>query len=112
MSNTFALDDIRAAAERQYADTTIQISDTQSVKLLNPLRLPEARRNKLIAIQDRMNAAAKGDSDENQGDLLEEGLRLVAERGAEILIDAIGGDLTVLASTFQHYTKETQAGEA
>ena len=88
MSNTFSLDDIRAAAERKYGDVVINISADLSVKLINPLRLHDDRRDALGALQERLNASAAGESDESQRSLLEEGLVLVSERDGEKLVEA------------------------
>lgn len=110
--STFTLADIRAAAEKKYADVSIEVSEELTVKLINPLRLSEDRRNKLTGLQDRLNASAKGESDESQRALLEEGLCIASERDGELLVAAIDGDLTVLAATFEHYTGSVQVGEA
>ncbi|MFI6205908.1 phage tail assembly protein [Streptomyces sp. NPDC051041] len=105
---TFSLDDIRAAAERKYGSTDITFGE-DVVRLLNPLRLPKARRDALLALQDEM-----GNEDSDQAELLAQAIRTVAEseKAAEKLLDAVGGDLAILAEIFGHYGESTQVGEA
>ncbi|UZJ23715.1 phage tail assembly protein [Rhodococcus antarcticus] len=114
MSN-FTLDNIRAAADAKYASTSIEVSESDTVVLLNPLRLTKERRAALSAIQTEMS----GDDDEDaaevdQVDAFQRSIRCVADskRGAELLITAIGDDLATLAEVFETYGSETQVGEA
>ncbi|MGW1836970.1 phage tail assembly protein [Streptomyces sp. NPDC002067] len=105
---SFSLDTIRAAAEAKYGSTDIELGD-ETIRLLNPLRLPKTKRTALSELQDRM-----GGEDADQEELLSEAIRLVAERpaAADDLLDAVGGDLAVLAEIFDRYGKGTQVGEA
>ncbi|MFF4528182.1 phage tail assembly protein [Streptomyces sp. NPDC001407] len=105
---SFSLDDIRTAAEAKYGSTDIELGG-DTVRLLNPLRLPKASRTQLSQLQDRM-----GGDDADQEELLSEAIRLVAEnpKAADKLLTAIGGDLAVLAEIFDAYGRGTQAGEA
>ena len=104
---SFTLDDIRAAAEAKYGSTDIETSKG-TVSLVNPLRLPKAKREALMSIQERLEAG------EDQQDLLEESLRLVAATKAQgdSLVKEIGGDLTVLVEVFTAYNESAQVGEA
>ncbi|MGW3336210.1 phage tail assembly protein [Streptomyces sp. NPDC001009] len=105
---SFSLDDIRAAAERRYGSTDITIGD-EVVRLLNPLRLPKAKRDALLALQDQM-----GNDDADQAELLSDAIRTVAAspEGADHLLTEVGGDLAILAEIFGHYGESTQSGEA
>ncbi|MEU3709010.1 phage tail assembly protein [Streptomyces catenulae] len=105
---SFSLDTIRAAAEARYSSTDIELGDN-TVRLLNPLRLPKAKRTALSQLQDRM-----GGEGADQEELLSEAIRLVAERptAADDLLNAVDGDLAVLAEIFDRYGKGTQVGEA
>lgn len=107
--STITLDDIRAAAEARYGSTDIDLGNGLIVRLLNPLRLSKTNRAGLSSLQEKLSADGA-----DQELLLTEALRMVAETPgkAEILIDAIGGDLAVLAQVFSAYTEGTQAGEA
>ena len=107
---TITLDSIREAAEAKYGSLDIELG-TETVRLLNPLRLPKANRDKLLAVQDRIN---DHDDDADQAELLTEALRLVAESKAKAdrLIKALDGDLAMIAQVFETYVKGTQAGEA
>lgn len=107
---TFTLDNIRAAADAKYGSTDIQLDDKDTAVLRNPLRLSKAERDELAGLQDKLD----GDDGLDQGDVLADAIRLVAKdkKVAEKLIDEVDGDLAVLASIFETYTKGTQAGEA
>ncbi|MEU7030048.1 phage tail assembly protein [Streptomyces sp. NPDC046275] len=105
---SFSLDDIRAAAERKYGSTDITFGE-DVVRLLNPLRLPKARRDALLALQEEM-----GKEDNDQADLLARAIRTIAEseKAADKLLAAVDGDLAILAEIFGHYGESTQVGEA
>jgi hypothetical protein len=107
---TFSLDDIRAAADAKYGSTDIQLDEKTTVVLRNPLRLSKDERGELAGLQGKL----VGDDDLDQGDVLADAIRLVAKdkKAAEKLIEQVAGDLAVLASIFETYTKGTQAGEA
>lgn len=105
---SFSLDDIRAAAERKYGSTDITLGE-DTVRLLNPLRLPKARRDALLALQEEM-----GKDDADQAELLAQAIRTIAEseKAADKLLEAVDGDLAILAEIFGHYGESTQVGEA
>ncbi|WP_326554675.1 phage tail assembly protein [Micromonospora sp. NBC_01813] len=102
------LDDIRAAAEAKYGSLPIEVGDT-TVVLLNALRLPKAKRDKISALQDDLKAEGA-----DQEAIMRELIRLAAntKAGGELLIKGIGDDLTVLAETLAEYGKKTRVGEA
>ncbi|MER8116273.1 phage tail assembly protein [Streptomyces sp. NPDC094031] len=105
---SYALDDIRAAAERKYGSTDITFGD-DTVRLLNPLRLSKTRREALAKLQEEM-----GRDDVDQADALADAIRTIAEsdQAAEKLLTAVDMDLAILAEIFGHYGESTQAGEA
>lgn len=109
MANAITLDDIRAAAEAKYGSTDISIDNGEIVRLLNPLRLPKEKRAELGTLQDKL-----GEDDADQEALLSGALALVAESApkAAKLLKALGGDLALLASVFEAYSKGAQVGEA
>ncbi|MEW1694483.1 phage tail assembly protein [Streptomyces sp. NPDC091278] len=105
---SYTLDDIRSAADRKYGSTDIQVGE-ETVRLLNPLRLAKAKRDALLGLQEEM---VRDDAD--QAALLSDAIRTVAqsETAADSLLEAIDGDLAVLAEVFGRYGENTQAGEA
>ncbi|WP_371671226.1 phage tail assembly protein [Streptomyces sp. NBC_00289] len=105
---SFSLDDIRAAAERKYGSTDIEFGG-ETVRLLNPLRLPKGRRDELMSLQDQL-----GKDDTDQAEVLAQAIRTVAEseKAADKLLKEVGGDLALLAEIFGHYGESTQVGEA
>ncbi|MEU9777267.1 phage tail assembly protein [Streptomyces sp. NPDC047968] len=69
---SYTLDDIRAAAEARYGSTDISLGG-HIVRLLNPLRLSKANRDKLAALQDEINTDSA-----DQEEPLADAIRLVA----------------------------------
>jgi hypothetical protein len=110
--SAYTLDDIRAAAEKKYASTDITVGDT-TVTLVNVLRLPKEKRDVFTSLQEEMDSEDK-DEDVDQAAKLADLLRLVAknEKDADVLLDAIGDDLALLATIFEMYAKGTESGEA
>lgn len=106
---TFSLDDIRAAAEAKYGSTDISLGGGETMILVNPLRLPKEKRDRLSKIQE---AAEVEDAD--QGDVMREALRLVTStpHATEKFIEVAGDDLALLATVFENYTEGAQVGEA
>lgn len=107
----YTLDDIRKAAEAKYGSTNIAFDDGE-VELVNVMRMEKGRRKELIALQDKL-----GDDDleiDEQQDILLGCLRLVCrtEKQADILTEALGDDLALIASVFEKYSSDSQMGEA
>lgn len=114
----FTLDDIRTAADKKFGSCDIEISDGETVVLLNPLRLNKDRRTKLLALQDKMSSD-KDDEDEDKEEhdieaILDECILLVAEKPAlgKKLLKEIGEDLAVKMGVFEKFMGGTEVGEA
>lgn len=108
LMSSYTLDDIRAAAENKYASTDITIGETKVV-LVNAIRLPKEKRAALLAIQDKLEEEGS-----DQETVLSDAIRTIAETDAQadVLLDACGEDLAMLATIFETYGKATQVGEA
>lgn len=109
MSNTFSLDDIRAAADAKYGSTDIDLSNGRVCRLLNPLRMDKKNREALMAKQNELDEEGA-----DQEKILSDSLKLVSENktdAAQLLKD-LGGDLAMLAIVFEKYNEGTQLGEA
>lgn len=108
MATTLA--DIKAAAQAKYGNYRIDITETSSVELVNPLRLRKAERKVLTSLSDRL----KGEEDVEQFDVVAEALVAAAESPAagKRLVKELEGDVTFALEIFQRYMEETQAGEA
>lgn len=104
-----SLDSIRKAADAKYGSLDIPLSDIDTVRLLNVLRISDENRAALMALQEKLN-----EDGADQKALLRDCIRLVAATPdqAQRLIDDIGDDLAVLVEVFGQYTEGTQAGEA
>ena len=111
--STVTLDSIREAAEAKYGSTNIEVEGT-TVRLLNPLRLKKNARDQLVAIQRDLDSDGADVADVDQEAMLAEAIRVVAATPgqAQTLLDAIDGDLGVLAEVFETYSRGTQVGEA
>jgi len=113
MTKSFTLDDIRAAAEAKYGNFPVTLDDGVVVKLLNPLQMTKARREALIAEQGRLNSDDENET-VDQEQVLESILTIVAENpeaGAK-LVAALDGNLALLVTTFENYSRAVQVGEA
>ena len=108
---SYTLDDIRDAAEAKYGSTDIDLGAGGTLRLVNVLRLPQEKRDRLQELQAR--AGEEGESGD-PGDGLVEILRLVAEdeKRLDLLLEEVGDDLGVLATLVDTYVGATQAGEA
>jgi hypothetical protein len=105
MSNTITLDSLRATVENKYGSTVIDLGDGE-VELVNALRLGKKQRKALAEIA----ADAELDVEERFGKLISV---VAATPGqAKILLDRVDGDVPLLATIIETYTKGTQAGEA
>lgn len=109
MSAQFTLDAIREAADRKYGATEIRLDEKTVVRMLNPLRLPKAARDELVATQKTL-----GDDGVDQADVFGKAILIVADDkgAAQLLLDTVGDDLALLAQIFTTYTEGTSAGEA
>jgi hypothetical protein len=108
-SSSFSLDDIRAAAERRYGAVPFDLPDGRTLKLLNALRLPKAKRDALAETQKRSK-----DEDVDQEAELVAMLKLLAddENLVDEMVASFDGDLGCVAAMFDLYKQETEPGEA
>lgn len=122
MSNTFTLDDIRAAADKKYGSVFIDLGDGEGeVELVNALRMDKVARKELLALQKAMSEKGKDENGEEvevdfdeQVEDLKQSLRLVVrnKEQANRLLTVCGDDAAVLMSVFDKYSGETELGEA
>ena len=110
MATVVTLDSIREAAEKKYGSYDIDLGEDGVVRLLNPLRLSEGARNRLAALEEQED---EGDTD-NVAERLQETVRIIAEspEQAAKLIEAVNGDLGVLATIIEQYGDAAEVGEA
>jgi hypothetical protein len=106
---SFKLDDIRAAADRKYGSTDIDLGNGRTLVMRNALRLDKKTRDQLTAMQESMEA-----KDADHVAILGECIRMVATHApdADELLNLIDGDLAILMEIFESYTKGTEVGEA
>lgn len=103
------LDEIRAAADKKYGSTDIDLDEGRVCKLRNVLRLQKEERDELKTYQELLKA-----DDADQAEVLGEMLRIVAadkETAEELLLD-IDGDLAVLMTLFREWSSGTELPEA
>ena len=103
---TISLQDIRDAADRKYGPLVIAGIDGGDVTLLNPLRLPAARRKEMTGLDEV--------EDLDQDSKLRRIVELAAETPAQgkRLLKAVGDDMGLLAQLLENYGKGVQVGEA
>lgn len=119
MSNTFSLDDIKAAADAKYGNLVIPVNSDRSVTMVNALQLPKEKRAELFNLNETLGSKGEdGESDvpeADQVDVLEGAIRIATfndPAGADLLIEALDHNLARLLEVFSRYNKGTQAGEA
>ena len=113
MATVVTLDSIREAAEKKYGSYDIELGGGNVVRLLNPLRLSESARNRLAALEEREEQEG-GDDTYSVAERLHETVRIIAEspEQAAKLIEAVNGDLGVLATIIEQYGDAAEVGEA
>lgn len=121
--NVVTLDFIREAADKKYANLTIDLGGLE-VTLVNVMQLPKEKRQALTESQRTLSeakenaekAAEAGEPlpEDDQVKSLEDTLRIVCrgEDKADALIEALEGNLARLATVFEMYSKGTELGEA
>jgi hypothetical protein len=120
---TLTLDDINEAADEQYGHLEIPLGGGSVVKLINPLRLSDAKRKELKAWMKPVDAAIKAeengeeaseDDEDNAFDKAAELIHIVAETAAqaEKLVKALGRDQAKLKIVIEAYFDKESAGKA
>jgi hypothetical protein len=101
----FSLDDIRAAAEKKYGATVIDLGG-ETITLLNPLRVSKENREELLALER--------EDDLDVEDSTKRALELMVKSPGDYkrLISHFGGDLGMLATIMETHTASAQVGEA
>ncbi|RZS39151.1 hypothetical protein EV193_104367 [Herbihabitans rhizosphaerae] len=105
MSNVFSLSDIRAAAEKKFADQHAELANGETVTLKNPIRLTVEERKAFAALSDN-----DGDNDRDVSTFALEAFTLLAgARAAKAILRdyKVDGALVLL----ERYTEATSAGE-
>lgn len=126
MAKELSLDTITEIAQEDYADIVIPLLDGQAVTLLHPMRLSDEKRDELVAFfeveasdgeEPAEKAKPEDGSDEEPKSALEhmQGLlRIVSatEPEAELLFEALAGDLTKHQAVVKFYMESANPGEA
>lgn len=102
------LDDIREAAEKKYGPYVIEGVPGGDVTLLNPIRLPKAKRVKLNKLQSMQESEMVKEQDQ----LLRDMIILIAAtpEDAKRLLDVLGDDSALMAEVLNDYGLKSQAG--
>ena len=100
MAKIITLQSMRDALEDKYGHTVVSLSETESVTLLNPNRLPPEKRDKLLAFEGLISSVEEGDV-EAQVALIRDLILTVAETeaaGRKLLkaVDSVPGDATMI----------------
>lgn len=133
MSNVFTLTALQEAAQEDFGDLTIPVSEDREVVLLNPLRLSEVQREEIKSYFEKLSDSReeegepegdepKDDAEEAESEeagptmfqVITEILRRVAAKreDGDFLLDLIGDDKPLLLTVFNRWSEATQAGEA
>lgn len=117
MGNIFTLDALREEAEREFAPTTITLSDGTEVVLQNLLRLKKRDRKvvleklKVLEAIDGTETSEETDEIELLAETATEILELVADKGQKLLRE-LDGDVSIILKVLNKWMESTQPGEA
>jgi len=111
---SITLDDLRASVEAKYAPYVIDLGDGKQVTLIQALRLPAAKRDRLMELQKTDDADADAESAEASVEKIREMISLAATDGSAVgdLFAAIGDDPAFLFEILKAYGESSQLGEA
>lgn len=110
MATVVKLSDLKRAAEKKYAEYSIDIDDFgNSVTLLPILKLPKHQRDRLDEIS---KLSDKEDADALDVFHLWASIVAKTQTDANTLIDAMGDDLSYWKQLQDDWSERTQAGEA
>jgi hypothetical protein len=111
MSKKFTLDDIRAAADKQYGNTELEL-DGHAVNLLNPLRMEKAKREELMELQKELDAQDEGVEEKDQEEVIDAMFLIIAEtegQGRQVIRTL---NLAEKVTVLNMYGQEAELGEA
>ena len=105
------LADLQDAAQKKWGDLVIE---DLGVTLRHALRLSKADRKKLSKLQEVEEGDEANEDEEVVLNRLRKTVEIVAQtpEQAKVLLDAVGDDVTLLATVLEQYTEATQMGEA
>lgn len=112
MATSVTLADLQAAAQERWGDYVIE---DLGVTLRHALRLSKKERAALAELQGSEDEDEDdGEDDEDVVDRIEKTITLLAATPAqgEKLLEAVGGDATILIALMEQYQEATQLGEA
>lgn len=117
MSNTFALDDLREAVERDFAPVVIEVGEDK-ITLRNLMRLPKLKRDEAVKLLNDFKALVTGEEtaeDDGEDATLATAhaiLELVADANGDKLVAALGDDIALTVRVLETWMEATQPGEA
>lgn len=125
---TVSLDELRQGVETKFGDYTVALSDEESCRLRNAMRLSKVERRALRDLQKRFDKVSKeeelseGDENRRTDDEIEDEtiailydqIRLLAESktSANKLLKAVGEDSAMLMYLIGEYMKVAMPGES
>lgn len=123
MSNTFTLDDLRAAVEEKYAPVRITLSDGKDVVLRNLLRLNKTERATVLDLLEEFRGVVSEAEDEeeiNEEESVDKTLETaqkilvaVADKGrGKKLVEELGDDLALTIEVVERWMEVVKPGEA
>lgn len=123
MSNTFTLDNIRAATRQRYEPVTVELDEDTSIELPSLLRLGQKDRDQITETLSDIRNIASGDDDElgdDESELIIEAIGTVLKKiqpKAKRLLTAIEEEelvvqVSILTQILNGWIARTQVGEA
>lgn len=105
------LDTLIAKTNQSYSHVPAKSPSGVEFTLRNPLQLDRAKRDELVAVNERL---ADAEGEDEQVDAIRSALLVVTDNEAALdeLFNAISGNIAAVLTLFRSYNEGTQAGEA
>lgn len=116
MTNSFSLDDMKAALDAEFAPVTFTVGNDTLV-LQNLMRIDATPRKEVLEAMAQLRTAEGAEEDKQDLALMGEAVttilrNVVAGGKGQKLVDALGGDLLLSMKVLEKWTGATQAPEA
>jgi hypothetical protein len=113
MSISFTLDDIREAADRQYAPVVIDLGEGDRCVMRQLLRLPQRTRDQVMEQLKLLETEEGVEADvEVTINAVTSVIKLVADDKGPKLIKALDGDIAMMMQVLERWMEATSVGEA
>lgn len=109
---TFSLEQLKETVERNFAPVIIEAEGRDSFKLVNLLRLPEKKRERVMELLESLDSDDSSEVASSVDNILTEVITIITaeDRGKE-LIKLVGSDTATLTTLMNVYQEGSELGE-